>query len=92
MLGLAAFYPTHHAVVARDAAERLPAPLLSAVAALAVLIAASAHEVGGLAAGLAAAALAVMIVRMSVALELLERSRARGAHRRAHRAAATGAP
>ena len=75
LLGLAAFYPSRHAVVARDPARRLPVPVFSAVAALGVLIAAAAHGAGGLAAGLAAGALAVMIARMSIALELLERSR-----------------
>jgi two-component system, cell cycle response regulator len=75
LLGLAAFYPSRHARVPRDAARRLPVPLVSAAAALGVLIAAIAHGAGGLAAGLAAGALAVMIARMSIALELLERSR-----------------
>jgi diguanylate cyclase (GGDEF)-like protein len=75
LLGLASFYPSRHATVAHDAARRLPVPLLSALAALGVMIAAVAGAAGGLAAGLAAGALAVMIVRMSVALELLERSR-----------------
>ncbi len=75
LLGLAAFYPSRHATVPHDAARRLPVPLVSAAAALGVLIAAVAHGAGGLAAGLAAGALAVMIARMSIALELLERSR-----------------
>jgi two-component system, cell cycle response regulator len=75
LLGLAAFYPSRYANVPYDAARRLPAPLLSAAAALGVLIAAVAHGAGSLAAGLAAGALAVMIARMSIALELLERSR-----------------
>jgi two-component system cell cycle response regulator len=75
LLGLAAFYPSRHATVPHDAARRLPAAILSAVAALGVLIAAAAHGARGLAAGLAAAALVVMIVRMSVALELLEHTR-----------------
>ena len=75
LLGLASFYPSRHATVSADAARRLPAPLVSATAALGVLIAAVATEMSGLAAALAAAALAVTIVRMSIALELLERSR-----------------
>jgi two-component system, cell cycle response regulator len=75
LLGLAAFYPSRHARVPRDAARRLPVPLVSAAVALGVLIAAIAHGAGGLAAGLAAGALGVMIARMSIALELLERSR-----------------
>ncbi len=75
LLGLAAFYPSRHAAAPRDAARRLPVPVLSAVAALAVLIAAIGHGAGGLAAGLAAGAIGVMIARMSIALELLERSR-----------------
>ena len=75
LLGLAAFYPSRHAAPPRDSVRRLPAPLLSAVVALGVLVAAVAQGVGGLAAGLAACALALMIARMSIALELLERSR-----------------
>jgi hypothetical protein len=75
LLGLAAFYPSRHASAAREAARRLPAPLISSGLALGVLIAAVARGAGGVAAGLAAAALAVMIARMTVALELLERTR-----------------
>jgi diguanylate cyclase (GGDEF)-like protein len=75
LLGLAAFHPSRHATLPTTAARRLPAPLISSVAALAVLIAALGHHAGNLAAGLAVAALAVVIVRMSVALELLEHSR-----------------
>jgi two-component system cell cycle response regulator len=75
LLGLAAFYPSRHAAVPYDAARRLPAPVISAVAALGVVIAAIAGGAGGLAGGLAVAALAVMIARMSIALDLLERSR-----------------
>jgi two-component system cell cycle response regulator len=75
LLGLASFYPSRHATVPHDAARRLPVPVLSAGAALGVLIAAVAHGAGGLAAGLAAGAIAVMIARMTIALELLERSR-----------------
>ncbi len=75
LLGLAALYPNYHAPAPTGATRRLPGPLLSAAAALAVLIVAAAHGAGGLAAGLAAAALTVMIARMSIALELLERSR-----------------
>ncbi len=75
LLGLAAFYPSRHAAPPRDSVRRLPAPLVSAVVALGVLVAAITHGVGGLAAGLAAGAVAVMIARMSIALELLERSR-----------------
>ncbi len=75
LLGLASFYPSRHATVSPDSARRLPAPLLSATAALGVLIAAAVAHTSGLAAGLAAAALAVTIARMSIALELLERSR-----------------
>jgi len=75
LLGLAAFYPSRHAAAPREAARRLPAPLVSSALALGVLIAAVAGGAGGVAAGLAAAALAVMIARMSLALELLERSR-----------------
>jgi len=75
LLGLAAFQPSHQAPVPSRAARRLPGPLLSAAAALAVLIVAAAHGARGLAVGLAAAALTVMIARMSIALELLERSR-----------------
>jgi two-component system, cell cycle response regulator len=75
LLGLAAFYPSRHAEIPHDAARRLPIPLISAAAALAVLIAAIAGGAGGLAAGLAAGAIAMMIARMSIALELLERSR-----------------
>jgi two-component system, cell cycle response regulator len=75
LLGLAAFYPSRHATVPHDAARRLPVPVVSAGAALGVLIAGIAHGAGGLAAGLAAGAIAVMIARMSIALELLERNR-----------------
>jgi two-component system, cell cycle response regulator len=75
LLGLASFYPSRYAPVPHDAARRLPVPVLSAVAALGVLISAVAHGAGGLAAGLAAGAIAVMIARMTIALELLERSR-----------------
>ncbi len=75
LLGLAAFQPSHQAPVPSRAARRLPGPLLSAAAALTVLILAAAHGARGLAAGLAVAALTVMIARMSIALELLERSR-----------------
>jgi diguanylate cyclase (GGDEF)-like protein len=75
LIGIASFYPSRHAAPARDAARRLPVPLVSAVAALGVLVAAVADAAGGLAAGVAAGALAVMIARMSIALELLERSR-----------------
>jgi two-component system, cell cycle response regulator len=75
LLGLAAFHPTRQVTVASRAARRLPGPLLSAAAALAVLIVAAAHGARGLAVGLAAGALTVMIARMSIALELLERSR-----------------
>ena len=75
LLGLAAFQPSHEAPVPSRAARRLPGPLLSAAAALTVLILAAAHGARGLAAGLAVAALTVMIARMSIALELLERSR-----------------
>jgi two-component system cell cycle response regulator len=75
LLGLAALYPNYHAPAPVGATRRLPGPLLSAAAALAVLIVAAGHGAGGLAAGLAAGALTVMIARMSIALELLERSR-----------------
>jgi two-component system cell cycle response regulator len=75
MLGLASFHPTSHAAVPHGPARRLPIPLISAVAALGVLIAGLTGGAGGLAAGLAVAALAVMIARMTVALELLESSR-----------------
>jgi two-component system cell cycle response regulator len=75
LLGLAAFYPSRYAQAPQDAARRLPTPLLSATASLAVLIAAIAHGAGALAAGLAAGAIAVMIARMALALELLEHSR-----------------
>jgi diguanylate cyclase (GGDEF)-like protein len=75
LLGLAAFYPSRHASVPHDAARRLPVPLVSAVAALGVLIAAVAGGARGLAAGLAAGALAIMIARMSIAIDLLDRSR-----------------
>jgi two-component system, cell cycle response regulator len=75
LLGLAAFYPSRHAEIPHDAARRLPIPLISAAAALGVLVAAIAGGAGGLAAALAAGAIAMMIARMSIALELLERSR-----------------
>jgi diguanylate cyclase (GGDEF)-like protein len=75
LLGLAAFAPSRHASAAREAARRLPAPLVSSGLALGVLITAVARGAGGVAAGLAATALAVMIARMTVALELLERTR-----------------
>ncbi len=75
LLGLAAYQPSHQAPVPSRAARRLPGPLLSAAAALTVLILAAGHGARGLAAGLAAAAVTVMIARMSIALELLERSR-----------------
>jgi len=75
LLGLAAFHPSRYARATQDAARRLPVPLVSAGAALGVLIAAAIHPVGGLAAALAATALAVMIARMSIALELVERHR-----------------
>jgi two-component system cell cycle response regulator len=75
LLGLATFYPIRRAPVPPSSARRLAAPLLGAVAALTVVTAALAGDVGPLTAGLAAGALGVAIIRMSVALELLERSR-----------------
>jgi diguanylate cyclase (GGDEF)-like protein len=75
LLGLASFYPSRHAAPSRDTPWRLAVPLVSATAALGVLIAAVAQDAGWLAAGLAAGALAVVSARMSIALELLERSR-----------------
>ena len=74
LIGLASFFPVGRAPGA-SAARRLIAPLLGAVAALTVVTAALAGQVGDLAAGLAMAALAITIIRMSVALELLEHSR-----------------
>jgi diguanylate cyclase (GGDEF)-like protein/putative nucleotidyltransferase with HDIG domain len=75
LMGLAAFYPIGHAAVPHGPARRLPAPLVSSAAAFAIVAAAVASDVGGLAASLALAALGLMIVRMSVALDLLERTR-----------------
>jgi diguanylate cyclase (GGDEF)-like protein/putative nucleotidyltransferase with HDIG domain len=75
LIGLAAFYPTGHAGIPHSPAGRLAAPLVSSVAAFAVVAAAVSSDVSGLAAGLALTCLALTIVRMSVAFELLESSR-----------------
>ncbi len=75
LLGLAGFCPSRYATAPQDTVRRLSMPLVSALAALGVLIAAIAHGAGSLAAGLAAASLAVMIARMTIALELVERNR-----------------
>ncbi len=75
LLGLASFYPSRHAAPSLDTARRLAVPLVSATAALGVLITAVAQDASWLAAGLAAGALAVVIARMSIALEVLERTR-----------------
>jgi diguanylate cyclase (GGDEF)-like protein len=75
LIGLAAFYPTGHAGIPHSPAARLAAPLVSSVAAFAVVAAAVSSDVSGLAAGLALTCLALTIVRMSVAFELLESSR-----------------
>jgi diguanylate cyclase (GGDEF)-like protein len=75
LLGLAAFYPSRHVDRPMAVARKLPAPLVSAVTALGVLIAALAGRAPGLASGLAVGAIAVMTARMAIALELLEHSR-----------------